>query len=345
MQHNFTQAFDAIARLADQGDAALRDIARLSFPDALRHCDAVLFCGMGGSSLCADVALSVLAQSMRVPAGIWRDYGLPASVNRKTLVVCVSYSGNTEETLDAFREARRRGARVVAIAGGGALARIAKRTRTTMYQFDDTQFNPSHSPRMGLGLTTLACIALLQRLGYARVTQRDVRGAIAHLRAHLPRWSPDAPRAKNGARKLASVLAARIPLYIAAEHLVGNLRVLANQTNETAKTFAIAHALPELNHHLMEGLQFPKESRALHAILFDSTLYHKRTQTRLRLTRDILKKNGIAVSLVRPEGRTPLEQALWTLGFGSALTLHLADAYHVDPTRVPWVDTFKSRLK
>jgi len=119
---------------------------------------------------------------------------------------------------------------------------------------------------------------------------------------------------------------------------------MRNQFNETAKTFSAFEDIPELNHHLMEGLKYP-ENNKLAVLFLKSNLYENIYQKRIALTDDVIKKNNIKSLYFEPSGTTELSQVLTTLVFGGYVTLYLAFLYNLDPSLIPWVDYFKDQLK
>ena len=137
----------------------------------------------------------------------------------------------------------------------------------------------------------------------------------------------------------------KIPILISAEHLKGISHSFKNQLNENAKTFSLLFDIPELNHHLMEGLANPKEAKnLLHFLFFESDLYSDKIQKRFPLTKDVVEKNGISTSVYKLKGSTKLEQIFEILKFGSLISLELSKKYEVDITSIPWVDYFKNEL-
>lgn len=334
----------SVTLLAEQCLQAWSEVGALRFPKSYKGLDRVVVCGMGGSGLGAHMIKSIFGPEMKAPFEVLNDYTLPRWVNNRTLVLVVTYSGGTEEALTMFKEAMKRKAKVVAIASGGKLAAAAKRAKVPAYVFDDSKTNPAGQPRMGLGLTLFAELRILKELGYIKLTNKEVKEAALHMISASDRWTTDVPKAKNAAKKLAVNLKGYMPTYLSSEHLVGNTITARNQTHETAKCYSEWYAIPELNHHLMEGLSHPEVAKKLAFVQFTSKLYHKRNQKRHEITREVLKKNKLKVYPVYAEGSTRLEQSLFVLQFTAALNYYLGMIYNVDPSKIPWVDLFKKRL-
>jgi glucose/mannose-6-phosphate isomerase len=133
---------------------------------------------------------------------------------------------------------------------------------------------------------------------------------------------------------------------VASEHLAGSAHVFANQLNETAKAMASYFLIPELNHHLLEGLQFPVKSKATTFFIFlESKLYHQRNQQRYGITQLVLKKNKVSYTTIKLSSSTKLAQALEAVVFSSYASFYLAMLHGVNPNRIPFVEYFKKQLE
>ncbi len=319
--------------------------------DAMRGPSQIVVAGMGGSALSADIIRSLLAPALRVPLIVQRDYVIPSWVGPKTLVIASSYSGETEETLAAASGALERTGLVVAMTTGGPLAEaLAARGRPVVRI--DPAANPSGQPRFAIGAMLFALLGILERAGVAEAffseygSAVDAAAAAADFAAGAhARYGIDRPRAANPAKELAHFLEGRACVVVASRHLSGNAHALANQLNETAKSFAAPFEIPELNHHLMEGLQLPDANRAALGFLFiESSLYGTRLGARYAVTREVVARQGVPEKSFLPDGGSPLFESLDTLIFGSYLAFYLALRNKQDPAKIPWVDLFKARL-
>lgn len=328
---------ESLALLPDQLKAGWKAAEDASIPAHFRTVASVVVAGMGGSHLGPRIAASVFADQLRTPVVIHADYGLPAWVGKRRLVVASSYSGGTEETLSAYREARRRKLPLVALCGGGALAARARRDRVPSIIFP-TDTNPSGQPRFGVGLSFGAFCHLLVRLGALPKSTVSAAMLTAGGRAAVR-------RATGWASPTARMLSGTVPLLIGAEHLIGNLHTAANQFNENAKTLALWYPLPDLNHHLLEGLTQPKSTvRNLTVVAFDSPRYRTENRKRLALTLGIFKKQGAKTLRVRPVGSSALDEALFVLAWGGAVSVELARKTKQQAHEIPWVEYFKKQL-
>lgn len=325
--------YASLAHFGDQCEQAWSETRKLQITK--KKITNVVIAGMGGSALGPEIVASVFADRLTVPVTIVRDYALPAFVGPQTLVILSSYSGTTEETLAALKDAVRRKAVVVGITVGGPLAAEFRRLRAPAYVFDP-KFNPGNQPRLGTGYSIFGIAGLLVRAGVLKLSDAEVRAAIAPVRKNAT---------ENVAKKLAATLTNRLPLFFASEHLSGAARTMQNRTHESAKQLAFYQILSEANHHLMEGLTFPRDLiRRVTGVFFTSKLYHARVQKRYPITMDVVKKNNARAVRVAVTGPSKLAEALWLVAFGGYLSFHLAMRNGVNPAPTPWVDYFKKRL-
>ena len=304
----------------------------------------IVIVGMGGSALSGRIIRSLDQYILNVPLEVVTNYRLPNYVDKNSFVILSSYSGDTEETLSAGLDALHRRTKIFCITTGGKLLAFAKKNKLDYYQIDPTD-NPSNQPRMGLGYSIIAVFAVLTRCGFINFTDHDVKDINSFLAGMTNQFLKETPLEKNPAKILADKLRDRAVIFVSANHLNGTVHAVKNMINENSKTFAAAFDLPELDHHFLEGLSFPKSLKeSLHFILINSDHYPIVIQSRLAITRQILTKHGFVSTVIKPESTHPTLQAFETLYFGSFLSFYLAMLYRIDPGPIPSVDYLKSQL-
>jgi glucose/mannose-6-phosphate isomerase len=323
---------DTVHSFPDQCAVTLQEIAQEPIPDQCYLASNIVISGMGGSALGGRVIASLERQVLRVPIITSTEYHLPNFVDDKTLVIISSYSGNTEETISSLSEARARNSQIFILTAGGKLAQIAKDQHLPHYIFN-TKFNPSSQPRMGVGYSVIALAALLSR---CRLIQ-----PLNHLN-QLPEYLKQKQNETEKYQNLAETLKGKIPVLVSSEHLKGAVHCIKNQINENAKNFCVLFDLPELNHHLMEGLSFPKSNpQNLHFVLIKSEHFHPEVKRRYPITEQVLKKQGISFSSLSLNGPDRLFEAVEAIQAGGYLSFYLSQANGIDPGPIPWVDYFK----
>lgn len=315
--------------------AAWDQVQSLAINDDFSGVTSIVFCGMGASIYGALVIKALEGSNFSYPIEIISDYHLPSYVSENTLVVLTSYSGTTEEVLSCAQEAKDKNAKMVILTKGGQLADFARKNSIPAYIFDGT-LNPAGVPRLGNGYTIFGLMGLLQKLKIAKIRTEDIKQAIEYgekIQTHIKQQAQvDLEKYKN-----------TIPVIFTAEHLAGNAQIFRNQFNETSKTFSAYYLVPDLNHHLMEGLAFPKEMSVIF-VSFQSKNYSDKIQKRMSLTVDVVKQNSRTVYEYTTGGSTIFEDFVEVLLYGSYLTLYLGLYYDQNPAINPWVDYFKEQL-
>lgn len=318
-----------------QCETAWNEVTSLDLPKHLGTIDNVVFCGMGASIYGALVLKAVLGRNLPFPVEMVSDYFLPDYVGKNTLVVLTSYSGTTEEVLSCAEDAKAKEAKMVVLTKGGPLAEFAKDNNVPAYIFDG-KMNPSGVPRLGNGYTILGLMGLLTKVGVVDIEEHEIGNAITRMRDSFE-------EIKAQANTDFSTFYNKIPIIFAAEHLAGNAQILRNQFNETSKAFSALYLIPDLNHHLMEGLQFP-QGAPLHFIILNSPNYSEKIKKRVELTKQVVEQNGYPVHEFMSSGGTVYDDFLETVQYGSFITLYLALAYAQNPAVNPFVDWFKAQL-
>lgn len=320
---------------ADQCEQIWSDAKSVVFDLDYKNIQNIVLCAMGGSAYGGYVAKALFKDELKIPIISNNDYTLPAFTNENTLVFLSSFSGSTEEVLSCGQKGLEKNAKLAGLTGGGKLAEILKEKEMPALIFE-SKYNPSGQPRLGTGYMVLGFIALLNQAGLINISDQEVEDAIKQVRINQE-------YIKDQAIEMAKSIDGYIPVIFAAEFLNGNIHIMRNQFNETAKSFAAFSELPELNHHLMEGLKNPVEKK-LKIVFLDSELYSDKLKKRSELTKDVISKNNIEYLSYTPKANTKLGQVLETLSFGGYLSLFLALIYDQDPSVIPWVDYFKEKL-
>ncbi len=332
----------SIGSIPDQMEAAWEEMAGRTFPDACRNVNHVVVAGMGGSALGAHLIQDVFRDRLRVPVTVVSDYAAPSWIDERTLIVLSSYSGGTEEVMAMAEYGVTRGIPMIALTTGGDLEAFAGRHGLPAVVFS-SELNTCGQPRIGLGYAVTYLLAMFRQLGFVELAGTEVTGAIMLLREAYPVYAD--PEEGNPAYDLALSTRGKSILIMASEHLTGNAHIMANQWNENAKNLAAWFAIPELNHHLLEGMTHPGEYRdGLAAVLIHSDLYDPRNRRRHEITRTLLKEQGIATSVIAPRGETALEQACDLLLLGTYASFYQAVMNDMDPSPIPWVNQFKRRM-
>ncbi len=339
-----SNALGSVESLAKQAHHAWESLAAISFTPKTPIKNVVV-AAMGGSALGADVAKHLFKDRITVPFEVVNGYHLPAYVDESTLVVLASYSGGTEETLSCAQEAIAHNAQAMFICAGGELQKIGLTNNWSGYIIDP-QFNPSNQPRMAIGYAVIGLLGLLSKAGVFALSEAEVGEVIATIVEQGKQLSVEVPSADNQAKLLAFECLERRPVFVVSDFLTGAAHVATNQFNENAKIFADYKVVPEINHHLMEGLQFPKSNALSHFfVFFTSDLYESRIQKRMTLTQEVVTQNEIETFEVRLKSPTKLTQTFELITLMAYTNFYLTMLEGIDPSPIPFVDWFKDQLK
>lgn len=307
------------------------------------HVKQVVISGMGGSAIGADLLSAYVADTCPVPVLVHRDYGLPAFARgEKTLVICSSHSGDTEETLDSFEAARRQGCHVLAVCTGGELALRAQKERVPTITFEH-----AGQPRAAVGYSFGILLAVYVRLGLIPDQADELQAAVAAMQEMRTSLGPGVPAAENPAKRYAGQLIDRWVTVFGAGLLAPVARRIKGQVNELAKAVASFEVIPEADHNALAGTRHPVELIVprIMSLFLRAPSIHPRNRIRMDLTKQVYMLEGLNTDFLDARGEHPLAH-MWTLIlFGDYMAYYLAIAYGVDPTPVEALVQFKDALK
>ncbi len=287
--------------------------------------------GMGGSHLNGDL---VLTYNPNFPLHVRRDYGLPAlplGELKKYLIIASSYSGNTEEVVAAYHQARKYKLPLVCIAIGGKLIQMAKRDRVPYIQMPNTGIQP----RNGLGFSFRA---LLTVLGEGKVLTETEKLA----QTLQPR------KLMNAGQRLAEQLKNYAPIFYCSrqnETVAWNWKI---KMNETGKIPAFYNVLPELNHNEMTSFDVKPRSRALsrlfHFVMLSDASDDPHIQKRMKVLEWLYRSRKLPVINVPLRGKSHLHKIFSSLILADWTALYTAKHYGLEPEKVPMVEEFKKLI-
>lgn len=295
---------------------------------------------MGGSAAAGDLVAAAYAADAPVSLSVRRGYLLPAWVGRDTLVICLSYSGNTEETLAAWDEASSRGAHLVAISSGGELAGRAARDGAVHLSVPDD----APQPRAALGSLTGAAIGALVSAGVLDDELGEIEEAHEDLQRPQEECGPDIPAEGNRAKQVAEFVGSRVPVVWGSEGVSWPAAWRWKCAfNENAKIPAFASALPELDHHEVAGWTKGHADTFCLVVLREPG-EHRSVQARLDATLPDIRAADVDVLEVRSEARSPLSRGLELMLVGDVAAAYHGMEHGIDPAPIDAIARVKSRL-
>ncbi|QKG25140.1 bifunctional phosphoglucose/phosphomannose isomerase [Actinomadura verrucosospora] len=324
---------------------------------------AVVVTGMGGSGISGDVLAAVCGLGCPVPVTTVRGYRLPGWVGAADLVIAVSCSGTTEETLEVAAQAARRGCRLLCVGGAGSpLADLAARSRGV--------FVPVRSvgqPRSTLWGLTVPLLVAARALNLTDVPDAVLESTAARLEDVAHRCRPDSEPFVNPAKRIALDLAGDVPLVWGSSPLAETAAYrMCCQLNENAKYPAVYGGLPEADHNQVMAFDgffargaapsgpsdlddfFRDRSEdaehGLHLVVLRDTEEHPQTAKRRAASVEMARDRGVAVTEILAEGDHPLERIATMIALADYVTVYLAITLGVDPTPVPAIQELKARI-
>lgn len=298
----------------------------------------VVFAGMGGSALAAE--FSKTWPVISAPLVICKGYTLPEFVNEDTLVICASYSGNTEETLEALDQAEAKGAQIAIIAHGGQLAGRAK---VAEYVF--AELPEASQPRTGV---FAAYSALVEILVAAKLVQPETVSELAALEGPLSdavrQWAASVPTEQNYAKQLANQMVGKTPIIYGGPLMYPAAYKWKISVNENAKNTAWCNFLPEFNHNEFIGWSSHPVEKPFAVIDLISSYEHPRILKRFELVDRLLSGMRPKSINIQAEGGSALEHLLYLILLGDFATTYMALLNGVNPTPVDLVEKFKKEL-
>ncbi len=334
--------YSSLERLDRQFDSAWNDAHFLNITFDPKKIKTIVFAGMGASVLAGKMIHALSPFFLKIPFEVCSNYRLPMYVNRKTLVILSSYSGNTAEIISCAQDAKKRGAKIICMTSGGQLEKFAKSESLPLILFQNQ--NTSSIPRMGLFYSIGATLSIIRRLSDHKqdLDQKQLSLIITRSLDHIRR---EIELEKNPAKNLAQKMKHTSIFFISSNHLVGVGESIKNYVNESAKSFSYHLAIPDLNHHFLDGLSFPLSYKNdTNFILINSNIYPSAIQKRVELTKDILLKQKYSVTVIKPESTSPVGQILESMVFFTFFSYYLSIVNKVDPGTNPWVDYFKNHI-
>ena len=302
----------------------------------------VCICGMGGSALPGSILYAwINTKKIDLPVIVNRDYSLPHRVKRGWLVICISYSGNTEETLSCFREALQYKLKLAGIGSGGKLETLSKKHRVPFIKI------PSGiPPRTAIGYQFGALVGILQK--YRIFSKKDVQEL-------LSLENIDAREFENYGKNLSKKLVKKVPIIYASNKFKIAARIWKIAFNENTKIPAFWNYFPELNHNEMTGFTKCKMQNAKCKIAVQNSKFYfiilkdrndyKRIKKRMDLTAKILKNQGVKGEIIDIKGKNFLEKVFSSITLALWTSYYLAKIYKIDPVSVRLVEEFKKKLK
>jgi glucose/mannose-6-phosphate isomerase len=327
---------DVLAQPLQVGDALWRvesaGIPRGDAPGGLT------VCGMGGSAIGGDLAAAAIGDRATRPIRTVRGYGLEPWSGGDSLVLCSSYSGDTEETLACFDAAGAAGASRVAVTTGGRLAKVAREKGVPVIGVP-----AGMQPRAAVIYMTVAALECAAACNAAPGLHTEIDAAGPMLTGLAEEWGPASPP-DSEAKAIAHELEGTVPVVHGAGPTVAPARRWKAQLNENPEMAAFSSELPEANHNEICGWDRGREAAPFSAVFLEDQDLHPRVVGHIEATAKLVRSVGAPAVQVGARGGNPVERVLSLVLLGDLVSVYLAVLAGVDPTPVSAIERFKAAL-
>lgn len=291
----------------------------------------ILISGLGGSGIGGTIVAALVADEARIPIQVTKDYSIPAFVSPNTLAIISSYSGNTEETVNALELAQKKGAKIVCIASGGAILEKARKEN-----LDYIAIPSGMPPRAAFGISSVQLFYVLKNFGiisnkFEQALENTVKLLDQHEESIL-----------KEARSLADKLYGKIPAIYSAAPYEGVAVRFRQQINENSKMLCWHHALPEMNHNELVG--WKQDYKNVAVVLLRNKDDFERTQKRMEFSKQVFSQHTDTVIEVYSKGESTIERAYYLIHLCDWVSYLLAEKKQIDATEVNVIVSLKSEL-
>ncbi len=325
----------------DQVEKCWEDWKKIALPTPFINAKSILILGMGGSGQGGGIVATLSEKETTIPIAVLHDYDIPGWVDKNTLVIAVSYSGGTEETLEAFKQASKLTDKLITISTGGALYSLGTQHRALHYRI-----HYGSQPRAALGFTMISVLAIFKKLNILEFTDEEIKEAVLLLRGLRKKLDVEINSSRNLAKILAEKIQGKIPIIFGSGNLSEVARRIKGGFNENAKTASYYEILPELNHTSLVGLEFPDDLRQkLFFIILQSKYDNPRNTLRQNITAQIIQAKRIPCEtiMMQPAGN-PIAEVLQIINLGDYVSYYLAILHNIAPEPVEIIKYLKEKL-
>lgn len=291
----------------------------------------VVVTGLGGSGIGGSIVQNYVFDKLKIPFIVNKDYFLPSFVDKNSLVIVCSYSGNTEETLAALHQAKKVKATVICITSGGKVAEFAGSKH-----LDCILVPAGMPPRACLGYSLVQILFVLAHFGLIGSSfEKEIKAAIKQLNAS----EADVQKKANA---LAKKIHGKLPIIYSAASMEGIAVRFRQQLNENSKMLCWHGAIPEMNHNELVGWRDDAKDKVV--ILLRNEDDYERVQTRMEINKKVFKKYTPNIIEIYSEGKSYWEKAFYLIHLTDWISVILADLRELDATEVKVIDFLKGSL-
>ncbi len=297
----------------------------------------VLVCGMGGSAISGDLLCAWMAESSEVHCEVRRDYTVPPHIDKNSLVIVASYSGNTEESISMLEDARRKRAKIVCVCSGGKLADMAE-----AMSIPYARIATGMVPRASLGFIFGAVAGIVERVGVVSA-DKQFEEMLRVLTHSISQCRSSVKTADNPAKKLAHELFSTVPVVIGYGLSAPVARRWADQMNENGKSLAFASELPEMDHNAIVGWMQDPRCKLFSPVFLQYETSNDAMRARVEATKAMLCTR-VPVHIVNATGVSPLARMFSLVAVGDFASAYLGILRNEDPSTTGPIEELKAIL-
>jgi glucose/mannose-6-phosphate isomerase len=321
-----------IADFSSHLEQALKIGKAKSFKPTSKKIQNVLICGLGGSGIGGSIVAQLVSEVAAYPITTNKDYIIPSFVNENTLVVCCSYSGNTEETIKMYEQAAKKGAEIAIISSGGKFIDIA-----TEKGYNHIQIPAGFPPRAAFGLSFPQ---LLQVLSFYNIIPSDLESELVDAISLI---NKEREHIKKEAQSIAKQLHNKMPIIYADASFEGVAVRFRQQINENSKMLCWHHVIPEMNHNELVGWRTKDEELAV--VLLRNDIDYDRNKKRMEYNKEnIFSKYTSTIIDIHSKGKSRLENVIYHIHLEDWVSFYLADLKNIDAVEVDVITGLKTFL-
>ncbi len=292
----------------------------------------VLVCGLGGSGIGANFVYEFCKHELKVPFQVVKGYDIPAYVNEDSLVICSSYSGNTEETVMSLALAQQTGAKIVIVTSGGKLLAAAKE-----FGYDFIQLPAGKpSPRACLGYSFVQQLFILKHFGMIGDS------TIQQVEQSVPLLKREQADMQQRAKIVANGLFNKMTIIYTTDRMESVAVRFRQQLNENSKVLCWHHVIPEMNHNELVGWR--KQPGDFAVVIFRNKDDFDRNQARVDVNKEIISEYTDTLIELWSKGENLIERSMYFVHLGDWVTWYLAELRQVDAVEVKAIDYLKGEL-
>ena len=320
-----------IAAFPENIYSALESAKNIQFNKPENEIRNIVFIGMGGSGIGAKIVSEWILDKIKVPTTVLQDYSLPKYVDKHTLVIASSYSGNTEETIATLFLAKEVGAHIKAICSGGKLQQVCLENN-----YDCVIVPGGNPPRTATAFSIVHIVNLLAQLELIDFSVlKEIENGVQIMSSNID-------LIKDEAKKLAEYLLGKVPMFYSSTEYEPIVIRARQQFNENSKVLCIHHVIPEMNHNELVGWGGGDNTFA--PVFFDTKDMNAQNTRRFELTIEVISKKTSNILVIDSKGANKIERSLYLIHLIDWSSLYLSDLKKVDPIEIVCIDYLKSEL-